>query len=116
GLGGIRIDSGELVQLAPFARELLDSLGARETRIVLTGGLDEYAMEELGRGPVDAFGAGEKLINHPNPGFVYKLVAIAEGGAPGRLAPAQLSIQAGPPALVARIWSPQPTRREVARR
>src|SRR5215469_1929167 len=78
GLGGVRIDSGELLQLVPFARELLDQLGATRTRIVLTGGLDEYAMDELSRGPVDGFGAGERLIHHPSPGFVYKLVAIAD--------------------------------------
>src|SRR5262245_30154692 len=77
-LGGIRIDSGELVRLVPLARRLLDELGAPGARIVSTGGLDEYAMDELSRGPVDGFGAGEKLINHPSPGFVYKLVAIAE--------------------------------------
>ena len=82
GLGGIRIDSGELLQLVPFARELLDRLGARQTRIVLTGGLDEYAMDELSRGPVDGFGAGERLIHHPSPGFVYKLVAIADSDDP----------------------------------
>jgi len=82
GLGGIRIDSGELLQLVPFARELLDQLGATETRIVLTGGLDEYAMDELSRGPVDGFGAGERLIHHPSPGFVYKLVAIADSDDP----------------------------------
>jgi len=82
GLGGIRIDSGELLQLVPFARELLDELGATETRIILTGGLDEYAMDELSRGPVDGFGAGERLIHHPSPGFVYKLVAIADSDDP----------------------------------
>lgn len=82
GLGGIRIDSGELSQLVPFARELLDKLGATKTRIISTGGLDEYAMDELSRGPVDGFGAGEKLIQHPSPGFVYKLVAIADSDDP----------------------------------
>jgi len=87
GLGGVRIDSGELLRLVPFARRLLDELGAHGARIVSTGGLDEYAMDELSRGPVDAFGSGERLIGHPSPGFVYKLVAIAEGdgaGAPMR--------------------------------
>src|SRR5215467_7716269 len=79
GLGGIRIDSGELLRLVPFARQLLDELGARDARIISTGGLDEYAMDELSRGPVDGFGAGEKLIHHASPGFVYKLVAIAGG-------------------------------------
>jgi nicotinate phosphoribosyltransferase len=81
-LGGIRIDSGELLRLVPFARRLLDELGAPGARIISTGGLDEYAMDELSRGPVDGFGAGEKLIGHASPGFVYKLVAIedVEGG------------------------------------
>src|SRR5215831_13207117 len=86
-LGGIRIDSGELLRLVPFARRLLDELGAPGARIISTGGLDEYAMDELSRGPVDGFGAGERLIGHPSPGFVYKLVAIAEtdeAGAPMR--------------------------------
>jgi nicotinate phosphoribosyltransferase len=86
-LGAIRIDSGELLQLVPMARELLDELGATGASIVSTGGLDEYAMDELSRGPAGGFGAGERLIDHPSPGFVYKLVAIAESddeGAPMR--------------------------------
>jgi len=82
GLGGIRIDSGELRQVVPTARRLLDSLGATGARIILTGGLDEYAMDELSQSQVDGFGAGERLIQHPNPGFVYKLVAIAENDDP----------------------------------
>lgn len=81
-LGGVRIDSGELLRLVPHARKLLDDLGARDARIILTGGLDEYAMEEHSGGPVGGFGAGERLIQHPSPGFVYKLVAIAEGDEP----------------------------------
>jgi nicotinate phosphoribosyltransferase len=81
-LGGVRIDSGELLQLVPHAHRLLQELGAGSARIVLTGGLDEYAMEELSNGPVGGFGAGEWLIQHPNPGFVYKLVAAAESDDP----------------------------------
>ena len=81
-LGGIRIDSGERLQVVPHARRLLDELGARQTRIILTGGLDEYAMDELSGSPVDGFGSGERLIQHPSPGFVYKLVAIAEDDDP----------------------------------
>lgn len=83
-LGGVRIDSGEMLKLVPFARKLLDELGARNARIVATGGLDEYAMEELSSSAVSSFGAGERLINHPSPGFVYKLVAIAESDTPDR--------------------------------
>jgi nicotinate phosphoribosyltransferase len=76
-LGGIRIDSGDLLSELPAAHQLLRDLGAASARIVLTGGLDEYAMDELSRGPAGGFGAGEKLIAHPSPSFVYKLVAIA---------------------------------------
>src|SRR3954470_15338683 len=43
-LGGIRLDSGDLPTLARHARELLDSLGATKTRIVVTSDLDEYAI------------------------------------------------------------------------
>ena len=39
-LGGIRLDSGDLPTLARHARELLDSLGATKTRIVVTSDLD----------------------------------------------------------------------------
>ena len=39
----MRIDSGDLAVLAHQAREQLDSLGARNTRIVLSGDLDEFA-------------------------------------------------------------------------
>ncbi|MDQ6899012.1 MAG: nicotinate phosphoribosyltransferase [Candidatus Dormibacteraeota bacterium] len=77
-LGGVRIDSGDLLSELPKARRLLNSLGARQARIVLTGGLDEYAMDELSLGAAGGFGSGERLIAHPSPGFVYKLVAIAD--------------------------------------
>src|ERR1044071_8379600 len=40
-LGAIRIDSGDLSVLAGQSRELLDSLGATETKIVVSGDLDE---------------------------------------------------------------------------
>ncbi|MGI8562938.1 MAG: nicotinate phosphoribosyltransferase [Candidatus Dormibacter sp.] len=81
-LGGVRIDSGDLLSELPKARQLLDSLGARQARIVLTGGLDEYAMDELSLGAAGGFGSGERLIAHPSPGFVYKLVAIADSDDP----------------------------------
>ncbi len=81
-LGGVRIDSGDLLSELPKARQLLDSLGARKARIVLTGGLDEYAMDELSLGAAGGFGSGERIIAHPSPGFVYKLVAIADSDDP----------------------------------
>jgi nicotinate phosphoribosyltransferase len=76
-LGGIRLDSGDLPTLATHARELLDSLGATKTRIVVTSDLDEYAIAGLMAAPVDRYGVGTSLVTGsgaPTAGMVYKLV------------------------------------------
>jgi nicotinate phosphoribosyltransferase len=76
-LGGIRLDSGDLPTLATHARELLDSLGATKTRIVVTSDLDEYAIAGLMAAPVDGYGVGTSLVTGsgaPTAGMVYKLV------------------------------------------
>jgi nicotinate phosphoribosyltransferase len=83
GLGAIRIDSGDLSVLATRSRQLLDSLGAQETRIVVSGDLDEYSIAALAAEPVDAYGAGTAVVTGsgaPTAGFVYKLVEV--GGTP----------------------------------
>jgi nicotinate phosphoribosyltransferase len=80
GLGGIRLDSGDLPTLATHARELLDSLGATGTRIVVTSDLDEYAIAGLMAAPVDRYGVGTSLVTGsgaPTAGMVYKLVERA---------------------------------------
>jgi nicotinate phosphoribosyltransferase len=79
GLGAVRIDSGELTVLARQARELLDSLGASKTRVVVSGDLDEYALAALAAAPVDAYGAGTAVVTGsgaPTAGMVYKLVEV----------------------------------------
>ena len=76
-LGGIRLDSGDLPTLARHARQLLDSLGATKTRIVVTSDLDEYAIAGLQAAPVDGYGVGTSLVTGsgaPTVGMVYKLV------------------------------------------
>jgi nicotinate phosphoribosyltransferase len=76
-LGGIRLDSGDLPTLATHARELLDSLGATQTRIVVTSDLDEYAIAGMMAAPVDRYGVGTSLVTGsgaPTVGMVYKLV------------------------------------------
>jgi nicotinate phosphoribosyltransferase len=76
-LGAIRLDSGDLPTLATHARELLDSLGATRTRIVVTSDLDEYAISGLMAAPVDRYGVGTSLVTGsgaPTVGMVYKLV------------------------------------------
>jgi nicotinate phosphoribosyltransferase len=78
-LGAIRIDSGDLGVLARQARRQLDELGATETRIVVSGDLDEYAIAALGASPVDVYGAGTAVVTGsgaPAAGMVYKLVEV----------------------------------------
>ena len=79
-LGAIRLDSGDLAELATQVRQLLDSLGATHTRILVTSDLDEWQIAALRGAPVDGFGVGTSLVtgsSAPTCGFVYKLVARA---------------------------------------
>ncbi|KWX03404.1 nicotinate phosphoribosyltransferase [Carbonactinospora thermoautotrophica] len=84
-LGAVRIDSGDLVELAHQVRNQLDALGAAKTRIVVTSDLDEYQIAALAAAPVDAYGVGTQLVTgsgHPTAGLVYKLVARAASDDP----------------------------------
>ncbi|WP_346536193.1 nicotinate phosphoribosyltransferase [Micromonospora sp. DPT] len=78
-LRAIRIDSGDLAVIAQQSRELLDSLGATETKIIVSGDLDEYAIAALAAEPVDMYGAGTAVVTGsgaPTAGLVYKLVEV----------------------------------------
>ena len=78
GLGGVRIDSGDLPLVAADVRAHLDELGATETRITVTSDLDEYAIAALAASPVDSYGVGTSVVTgsgYPTAGMVYKLVA-----------------------------------------
>ncbi|GGU63938.1 nicotinate phosphoribosyltransferase [Streptomyces lavendofoliae] len=84
-LGAVRIDSGDLLLVAHRVRQQLDELGARDTKIVVTSDLDEYAIASLAAAPVDAYGVGTQLVTgsgHPTCSMVYKLVARAESADP----------------------------------
>lgn len=77
-LASVRIDSGDLPVVVREVREQLDSLGAVNTKIVVTNDLDEYAIAGLSAVPVDSFGVGTQLVTGsgvPTAGMVYKLVA-----------------------------------------
>lgn len=79
-LGAVRLDSGDLAVVAKDVRKLLDSLGAKDTRIIVTSDLDEWQIAMLAAAPVDGYGVGTSLVTgsgHPTCGFVYKLVARA---------------------------------------
>ena len=76
-LGGVRLDSGDLVATAARVRELLDSLGNTHTKITVTSDLDEYAIASLAAAPVDSYGVGTKLVTGsgaPTSSMVYKVV------------------------------------------
>jgi nicotinate phosphoribosyltransferase len=82
GLGGVRLDSGDLASLSREARALLDREGQESTRIIASGDLDEYRIAELVRAgaPIDAFGVGTRMVtsfDEPALGVVYKLVEVA---------------------------------------
>jgi nicotinate phosphoribosyltransferase len=84
-LGAVRIDSGDLPVLARQVRAELDSLGASQTRIILTGDLDEYSIAALGAVPVDGYGVGTSLVTGsgaPTAALVYKLVARTSDAEP----------------------------------
>jgi nicotinate phosphoribosyltransferase len=77
-LGAVRLDSGDLLELAQTVRAQLDGLGATGTRIVVTSDLDEYAIAALQAAPVDSYGVGTSLVTGsgcPTAEMVYKLVA-----------------------------------------
>jgi nicotinate phosphoribosyltransferase len=107
-LGAVRIDSGDLPAVARQVRALLDDLGAPNTKIVVTGDLDEYSIAALAAAPVDGYGVGTSLVTGsgaPTAALVYKLVARSnEPGGRGPLWPvAKRSV--GKPGRGGRKWA-----------
>ena len=89
-LDSVRLDSGDLAQVAREVREQLDSLGAAGTKIVVSSDLDEYAIASLAVAPVDSYGVGTSVVTGsgaPTCGMVYKLVL--REGANGSMEPVQ---------------------------
>jgi nicotinate phosphoribosyltransferase len=80
-LAGIRLDSVVNPETVRRARALLDGLGARKARIVVSGGLDEPELILLRDAPVDSYGIGERLVTSADApvgvGAVAKLAAVA---------------------------------------
>jgi nicotinate phosphoribosyltransferase len=81
-LAGIRLDSGDLLELATGARRILDEEGLHETIVFASGGLDERAIAALvaAGAPIDGFGVGSALgtsSDAPSIDMAYKLVELA---------------------------------------
>lgn len=84
-LWGVRLDSGDLIELSFQARRILDDAGLPDAKIFATGDLNEHKIHELmaARAPIDAFGVGTDLATSadaPSLGVVYKMVEIECGG------------------------------------
>ena len=78
----IRLDSGDLGELAKGARGLLDEAGLTQVTIVASSGLDEYKIAALldDNAPIDAFGVGTQMgvsADAPVIDLSYKLVEYA---------------------------------------
>ncbi|GHJ39273.1 nicotinate phosphoribosyltransferase [Streptomyces sp. TS71-3] len=83
GLGpdsAVRLDSGDLGELARLARRMLDGAGLPEVLIVASGGLDEYQVADLVRAaaPIDVYAVGTRVgvsADAPYLDSAYKLTA-----------------------------------------
>ena len=76
---GVRLDSGDMVDLSRQVRTLLDDAGLPEVDIYASSGFDEFAIRDLiaRDAKIDAFGVGTKVgvsADAPYLDIVYKLV------------------------------------------
>jgi nicotinate phosphoribosyltransferase len=84
GLAGVRLDSGDLLELSREARGILDRAGMADARIAVSGDLEEARIAELvaAAAPIDLWGVGTDLgtsRDSPVVNGVYKLVARSAG-------------------------------------
>ncbi|MFI1169358.1 nicotinate phosphoribosyltransferase [Streptomyces sp. NPDC020801] len=75
----IRLDSGDLGDLARRSRRILDAADLPEVRVIASGGLDEYKVHELVRAgaPIDVYAVGTRVgtsADAPYLDSAYKLV------------------------------------------
>ncbi len=78
-LNAIRLDSGDLLALSLEARVMLDAAGMQNVRVLASGGLDEFQVEDLIRAgaAIDGFGVGTNVgtsADYPWLDCVYKMV------------------------------------------
>ncbi|MFJ8200797.1 nicotinate phosphoribosyltransferase [Streptomyces sp. NPDC096152] len=116
----IRLDSGDLGDLARRSRRVLDDAGLPEVRVIASGGLDEYAVDDLVRSgaPIDVYAVGTRVgtsADAPYLDSAYKLVeydghpvmklSSAKVTAPGRK---QIHRRPGRPDVIALLDEPAP--------
>ena len=76
---GVRLDSGDLVQLSREGRKVLNDAGLPEVKILVSGSLDEFRLQELleAGAAIDVFAVGTRMgVSADAPYFdiVYKIV------------------------------------------
>ena len=79
---GVRIDSGDLPAQAHAVREILNEAGLQQVKILGSGGLDEYDLDDysIAQVPFDSYGVGTKMgisADAPWTDMSYKLVEYA---------------------------------------
>jgi nicotinate phosphoribosyltransferase len=77
-LGGVRIDSGDLVESSKKVRKILNDNNLQFAKIFVSGDLDEYKITDLLKAgaPIDSFGVGTKMgtsADRPYLDGIYKL-------------------------------------------
>ena len=76
---GVRLDSGDLIELSKQVRKILDRNGLKDIRIITSGNLDEYVLKKLSdaNAPIDSFGIGTMMVTSSDAPFLncaYKLM------------------------------------------
>ncbi len=82
-LAGVRLDSGDLLDLSRKARRILDEEGCNHARIFASSDLNEFVIDRLlqAGAPIDSFGVGTDMVTSrdaPALSVVYKLVAMQD--------------------------------------
>jgi nicotinate phosphoribosyltransferase len=95
----VRLDSGDLGELAKRSREMLDEAGLESVQIFASSSLDEYVIADLlaDGAPIDGFGVGTRMgvsQDEPYLDIAYKLSGYAGRG--------RLKLSTGKPVLPGR--------------
>ena len=81
----VRLDSGNLLELSKEVRNILDNDGLTHVKIMASGDLNEYLIDDLltQGATIDIFGVGTEMVtskDQPALGGIYKLVEQDKGG------------------------------------
>ncbi len=81
-LKGVRLDSGDLLDLSKKVRKILDEGGFVQTKIFVSSDLDEFQIERLlsNGAPIDGFGVGTRLITGANYNSITKTGGVSALG------------------------------------